>query len=96
MRLPSDHLNRVGLRATAAVVVRHPDGEFIAQFSDEYYEAQLGGGPGTETVQPVLIARTIDVQSLAKDTPLEVGNEQYRLKSQQPDGTGESRVLLKR
>lgn len=96
MRLPSNALNKIGLRATAAVTVKHPGGEFVANFDNEYYEAQLGGGPGVETVQPVLSARTIDVQDLIKDTPLDVGDEQYRLKAHQPDGTGMSRVLLKR
>lgn len=82
--------------ATDSITVRHPEGRFDAVLDNEYYDAQFGDGPGVESSQPVLIARTIDVLRLVKDTPLQIGDEEYRLKSHQADGTGMSRVLLKR
>ena len=96
MRLPSNNLNLIGLRATGAVTVRHVAGQFEANFENEFYEAQFGTGAGVETAQPVLIARTIDVESLAKDIPLQIGDREYVFKKHEPDGTGMSRVLLKR
>lgn len=80
------------------IMVRHPGGAFVAIFDNEYYEANFG--PGIESAQPVITARTLDVAGLAKDTPLEVTQadgtvKQYLFKKHEPDGTGMSRVLLK-
>jgi hypothetical protein len=85
--------------STDEITVRHPTGQFDAVFENEFLE--VGFGAGVETVQPVLIARTIDVASLVKDTPLEFEDDRgqtqfYRVKHHEPDGTGMSRVLLRR
>ena len=93
MRLPSAHLSLVGLRATAAVRVRHPMGEFEAHFNEPSALTQDGS---VRSRQPFLEARTIDVESLPKDTPLEFGDKLYRIKDQEPDGTGSTIVFLKR
>jgi hypothetical protein len=97
--LISNDLHLTALRVTGAVTVRHPSGEFKAHFRKEYYEAAFSGGPAVESAQPALTrVRTIDVQSLIKDTPLQIDGETdtYFVKRHQPDGTGMSIVLLKR
>lgn len=82
---------------TDDVEVLHPGGKFSAMFDHEYYEAQFGAGPGVDSVQLVLTARTIDVAALIRDTPLTIGTEEYRLKSApQPMSLTMSRLLLKR
>lgn len=83
------------------VTIRHPRGQFDAIFDDEYYEAGFGSGPAVEGAQSVLTARSIDVQSLTKDTPLDVTLEdgtvrQFFLKRVARVGGGFSLVFLKR
>lgn len=101
MKLPSNNLNLIGLRSTGAVKVRHPDGDFEAHFENEYFEAQFSEGPSVETRRPVLTARTVDVEALEKETPLEVLDDDgcavaiYRFKRHEPDGTGISLVYLR-
>ena len=81
------------IKSLGGQLVRHPSGEFWALFDNEYYESDFG--PGVEGRQPVLTARTIDVQGLAKDVPIDVNGVTYLFKRHEPDGTGMSRVPLK-
>ena len=100
MRLPSDHLNRVGLRATAAVVVRHSDGEFEAHFDDRTQDVTVDPADIESTAPMLSACRTIDVANIIKDTPIEIATgphagESYRFVKHEPDGTGMSRVILR-
>lgn len=72
--------------------VHHDGGEFWAVFDREF---ALSANGSIETRQPSLTARTSDVQSLAKDSVLRVGDEVYRLKRPEPDGTGVTLLILK-
>jgi hypothetical protein len=82
------------IKGLGGQLVRHEQGEFWAIFDNEYL-ALLDGA--VESRGPALIAvRTSDVHELLKDSWLQVGDESYRVKQQQPDGTGMSVVLLKR
>lgn len=73
--------------------MRHPTGEFWAIFDRP---SALTPDGSVETRQPVLVARSIDVDALAKDTPLSVGTDEYRIKRLEPDGTGMTTIILKR
>lgn len=75
------------------ITVRHPGGAFVAIFDRP---SVLTPDGSVETRQPVLIARSSDVGELAKDTPLSVGTEEFRIKRLEPDGTGMTTIILKR
>lgn len=81
------------------VTVRHPGGQFDATFDNGFSDADFGEH-SIESAQPMLsVVRTLDVASLAKDTPLTVIHEdgsvvEYKLEKHEPDGTGMSRVIL--
>lgn len=78
---------------TDDVTVRHPGGSFVAIFDRP---SALTPDGSVETRQPILVARSIDVVGLAKDTPLSIGNDEYRVKRLEPDGTGMTTIILKR
>lgn len=75
------------------VTARHPTGTFAAIFDRP---SALTPDGVVETRQPVLLARTMDVESLTKDMPLSVGAEEFRIKRLEPDGTGMTTIILKR
>lgn len=92
----SDRLDIVRTLAgitTDEVTVRHPTGSFTAIFDRP---AALTPDGSIETRQPVLVARSIDVDTLVKDTPLSVGADEYRVKRLEPDGTGMTTIILRR
>jgi len=74
-------------------LVLSPDGEFWAVFERP---SALSLDGSVETRQPVLIARTADVEALTKDTPLSIGTEEFRIKRLEPDGTGMTTIILRR
>ncbi len=71
-------------------------GEFWAIFDRDFSEVL--GGPSVETRQPFLECRTSDVLALGldKEIDISVGNLPYRVRRHEPDGTGMSRLILKR
>jgi hypothetical protein len=79
---------------TDNLTVTYSGGSFTAIF-DRPYAAVQPGDIDLETRQPVLIARTADVAALAKGTVLTVQGDAYKLRHQEPDGTGLTRILLK-
>jgi len=73
-----------------SVTVTYTGGSFSAIFERPFVEVE-----GVESRQPVLIARTDDVDALAKDTSLTVQSVVYKLRRHEPDGTGITRLILK-
>lgn len=93
--LESDADRLASIQALGGQLVSTPAGQFWAIFENQYLEGGFSDGPSIETRQPILTARTSDVQSLAKDTVLEIGGRQYLLKRHESDGTGMSLVFLR-
>lgn len=81
------------IKAVGGVLVSHGSGSFWAIFDREF---SLSVDGSVESRQPVLTARTSDVCELPKDVVLDVCGTEYRIKRQEPDGTGMSLVILKR
>lgn len=71
-----------------------PTETFTAIFDNAYITAEFGAAVGVASREPVLLARTTDVSSLANDTSLTIGGVSYLLKRQEPDGTGISTLIL--
>lgn len=94
MALQSDALLLTMLKATGAQRVYIGDAQVWAIFDNGYFE--VTDTPGVETRQPFLTCRTSDLSELQKDSTVEIGSESYRVRRHEPDGTGMSRVLLKR
>lgn len=67
---------------------------FWAIFDNGFTEQQMG--VPIESVFPYLTARTSDASGLLKDQQLNVGDEIYRVNRLEQDGTGMTRVVLKR
>lgn len=87
------------LRLTGAVRVRYPGGEFEAHFDNRSQDADFE--VDIESRVPMLTASTEDVESINKDTPLDVETKPgsnvfkpYRFEKHEQDGLGESRVIL--
>jgi hypothetical protein len=74
------------------VMVRHPGGAFAATFDRP---SALTPDGSVEVRQTVLVARSIDVCNLVKDTVLSIGNDEYRVKRLEPDGTGMTAIILR-
>lgn len=64
-------------------------GTFWAIF-DNAYESDVD----TEVRVPMLTARTSDVEALRKGAQFTIGSEVYRMRRQEPDGTGLSTIYL--
>lgn len=75
------------IRSLGGVLVSHPAGEFWGIFDGAYQSVQ-SSGLDVESIGPAIEARTVDVAALAKDTVLTLAAGQWRIKSQEPDGTG--------
>ncbi len=89
-----DIIEALGGITTDDLTVTYAGGSFTAIF-DRPYAAVQPGDIDLETRQPVLIARTADVSGLAKGTVLTVQGDAYKVRHQEPDGTGLTRILLK-
>lgn len=81
------------IKGLGGQLVRHAGGEFWAIFDRP---SALSPDGAVETRQPVLQARSIDVDTLTKDAPLSIGTDEYRIKRLEPDGTGMTTIILKR
>jgi hypothetical protein len=79
------------IKSLGGQIVCAPDREFWAVFDREF---SVDGA--VESRQPVLNARDIDLQTLAKDTVVAVDGENFRIKRLEPDGTGMTLAILKR
>lgn len=75
------------IRSLGGLLVSHPAGEFWGIFDGAYQRVQLSG-LDIESIGPAIEARTMDVAALTKDTVLTLAAGQWRIKSQEPDGTG--------
>ena len=77
--------------ALGGVYVLAGDGQFIAAFDREYAESI-----DIEGRVPLLHCRSSDVErlSLKKGVLVTVGDESFRVKRHEPDGTGMSRLIL--
>jgi hypothetical protein len=84
------------LKAVGAIEVFAPNGGLWAVFDAEH---QLIGQDGVvEGTAPTLTCLTDDYTTLQlkPNDPIQVGEVGYRVAEHQPDGTGESIVILKR
>ncbi len=84
------------IKALGGQLVRVDGRPIWAVFENEFVPADVGlevesSGPMLDPV------RSSDVLGIAKDAPVEIGQERYRVKRLEPDaGAGMTRVLLKR
>jgi len=95
--MQSDADRLVMIKESDGQLVRVPNGEFWAIFDKQ--TADVFADPAVESRQPELSScRTSDVERLVltKDDAVELGRETYRVKKIEDDGTGMSRVLLKK
>lgn len=76
------------------LVFAPPDRKFWAVFENAFVTTGFGDVE-IEGVSPQLQARTSDVHSLVKDATVRVGDVTYRVKRNEPDGTGMSLLFLK-
>lgn len=90
--IESDATRLAMIKAVGGVLIRHDSGSFWAVFDSEF---SLSPDGSVESRQPVLNARTSDVQCLPKDTILDVSGKEYRIKRHEPDGTGMTLLLLR-
>lgn len=87
------------IKGLGGQLVRHDSGQFWAIF-DNGFSAVDVGDTEVEAASPSLTARTSDVESLSKETPLTfrdfAGREvTYVFTRHEPDGSGLSRILLR-
>lgn len=75
------------IKSLGGVLVSHPAGTFFGIFEAAYQSIQ-SSNLDVESLGPAIQARTSDVSALTKDTVLTVPSGTWRLKSQDPDGTG--------
>lgn len=81
------------VKSLGGQLVRHDAGQFWAVFDREF---SLSVDGVVESRAPALTARTSDVDALVKDMVLAVGEDEYRVKRLEPDGTGITTVILRR
>lgn len=84
------------IRAVGGVECKVNKGAFQAIFDNEFVESEAE--PGVEGRQPVLTCRTSDVGELEirKGSHVTIGAEVYRVQRHEPDGTGMSRLVLRK
>jgi hypothetical protein len=82
------------LRSLGGEVIRHDAGEFVGIFEMPF--DLVGDDVGVEQQQPTLTARSIDVDAIQKNTILHRGMDVYRVSRREPDGTGVTRLVLKK
>jgi hypothetical protein len=91
--MESDADRLASIKALGGQLVSHSQGACWAIFDRTFVESVDGS---IESRQPVLTVRTSDVESLAKDVVFTVGGQDFRVKRQEPDGTGMTLIHLKR
>ena len=84
------------IRDSGGVTVKCNKGEFLAIFDNEFVEVE--GSPGVEGRQPVMTCRTSDCERLEvrKNSNLEVDGEHYKVQRPEPDGTGMTKLVLRK
>jgi hypothetical protein len=89
METESDRL--ASIQGLGGQLVSTDSGSFWAIFDSDYVDAV-----NTETLGPVLTARTSDAlqYAKAKDTAVTVAGVVYRVRKHEPDGTGFTLVWL--
>lgn len=85
---PADYLVDFGVTVT-----KTGGATFTAIFDKEFVEADMGDAV-VERAQPMLMARTADVSSLAKNATLTINAVAYTVRRLEDDGTGFTRVIL--
>lgn len=84
------------IRDSGGVECKVNRGSLQAIFDNEFVESETE--PGVEGRQPVLACRTSDVTNLEirKGTHVTIGTDYYRVQRHEPDGTGMSRLVLRK
>lgn len=84
------------LRDTGGETMKADRGEFVGIFDNEFLE--LAGDPPIETRTPTIMARDVDVErlELRKAATVTRGTKAYRIDRLEPDGTGLTRIVLRK
>lgn len=84
------------IQAVGGLCVKANQGEFFAIFDNEFIEVE--GEPGVEGRQPTLTCRSTDLERLEvqKNSNLTVGPDNYRVQRAEPDGTGMTKLVLRK
>ena len=84
------------IRDSGGVECKVNKGSFLAIFDNEFVESETE--PGVEGRQPVLTCRSSDVGNLEirKGSHVTIGADSYRVQRPEPDGTGMSRLVLRK
>lgn len=84
------------LRDTGGETLKTDRGELIGIFDNEFLE--LAGDPPVETRTPSIMARDVDVArlELRKASSVRRGDRAYRIDRLEPDGTGLTRLVLRK
>ncbi len=91
--IESDADRLASIQALDGQLISYADGSFWAIFDREFL--LIDGS--VESRQPTLQARTSDVSDIQKDTIISVpGEEAFRVKRHEPDGSGMTLLILKR
>lgn len=81
------------LQALGGRLIFLGDSKVCAVFENGFFETT----PGVESRQPYLLCRTSDLPpAFQKETDVDVGAEHFRVKRLEDDGTGLTRIVLKR
>ena len=96
MAIESDTDRLEMIRAAGGVECKVNKGSFWAIFDNEFVESETE--PGVEGRQPVLTGRSSDVDNLEirKGSHVTIGADSYRVKRPEPDGTGMTRLVLRK
>ena len=82
------------LRAVGAETVEFDGGKFDGVFDLAYIEIDAMD-TSVDSRQPLLVARTSDVERIPKGAILSLrGNKRFRIVRHEPDGVGISRLIL--
>lgn len=84
------------IRDSGGVECKVNKGAFQAVFDNEFIESETE--PSVEGRQPVLTCRSSDVDNLEirKGSHVTVGTDAYRVQRAEPDGTGMTRLVLRK
>jgi hypothetical protein len=91
METDADRL--ASIKALGGQLITSAYGQFWGIFDREF---ALSIDGSVETRQPVLEARTLDVEDIPKDAVIQIGSDNFRVKRSEPDGTGMTMLVLKR
>lgn len=83
------------IKSLGGVPVSQADGSSFFGIFESAYQNALSNGVDVESSDPTILARSSDVAALVKDTALTVASVSWRLKRQEPDGTGMTTLRLR-